>query len=119
MAEPIEAVRQSPRASMQSPAYTIQLYVDFQCSALSLGSQLRQPNLGDEESLQNHIALLFAQLQAIRDAVGLAHARSVCTSIQTSNGANDKYEPLRRFLFARATRFIAISQPFDLPELLE
>ena len=38
---------------------------------------------------------------------------------KTSNGANDKYEPLRRFPFVRATRFIAISQPFDLPELLE
>jgi hypothetical protein len=104
---------------MQSPAYTIQLYVDFQRSAPSPGSQLRQPNIGHEESLQNHIAQLFTQLQAIRDAVGLAHARSVCTSIQTSNRANDKYEPPRRFLFARATRFIAISQPFDLPELLE
>ena len=101
---------------MQSPAYTIQPYADFKCPALSLGSQLRQPNL---ELLQNHIAQLFAQLQAIRDAVGLVHARSVCTSIQTSNGANDKYKPLRRFPFVRARRLIAVSQPFDLPELLE
>jgi hypothetical protein len=82
---------------MHGPAYTIQLCAGFQCSALSLRSQLRQPNIGHEESLQNHKAQLFAQVQAIRDAVGLAHTRSVCTSIQTSNGANDKYEQAYRF----------------------